>query len=513
MSFRSVRSVGSGAGVLFFFLPLLSPAAASREEWADRDRFPEAYSILTSERIMFPDLEADLPLSIGPERQLFVDDYLISSLENLEREYHSPVKFPGNPLLSGGHFAVLRDPQTGRFRMWKSDAYLESEDGIRWKRPEGAPEEGRLFDPPGQLRGLIQEPKDGLRSKRFLAVLERRPRKKTDDPSGFYLYESPDGVHWKPSFRRAILLRTINPMNPGPFWAKGRGDTSTFRYDPVLGRYIWDGKFNLYLPREKIEQLRIVPDHKPRLRLRTFSESEDLIHWTPPRLYLFPDRNDRRDCQIYGHVGFVYESMWLGLARILHLIPTGWKQVDIQLTFSRDGRHWSRPRRRRPFIPLGGAESWDPDYSGPAFTPPVLVGDELWFYYFGSRNPKRDGKPVTGPWPLKIGLARLRRDGFASLNAGRSPGRVVTRPLTYRGGALFVNVKVERGGRIRAAVLTAEGDPVPGYALEDCVPFSGDTTSGRLKWRTHDRLPGPGRRHFRLLFELLNAKLYSFRVE
>jgi len=497
-------------------LPVLSMVLVCRGtfcgQWPDRDRFPEAYSILTSERIMFPDKEADLPLRIGTERQLFIDDYLIASLSKLTRELHQPVKYPGNPLAPGGHFAVLRDPESGRFRMWQGSLYLESSDGLRWTPPHCLPEGPGVFDPPGTLRGLMCNPEGAEPEWPYLAVLERRPPPSSGEPSGFYLYRSRDGIRWQPAFKQPILSRTINPMNPGPFWAKGAGDTSTFRYDPVLRRYIWDGKFNLYLPKEKIKELGIVPDHKPRLRLRTFSESRDLIHWTPPRLYLYPDRNDQPDCQIYGHVGFVYESMWIGLIRILHVIPEGWKQVDIQLTYSRDGRHWCRPPVRRPFIPLGGPRSWDADYSGPALTPPILVGQELWFYYFGSRNPTRDKKPLSS-WKLAIGLARLRRDGFASLKAGSEPGRVTMRPLTYQGRRLFINARTKSDGWVKAALLTKKGDPVTGYSLREAIPFTGDTTCGCLTWRAHDLLPDPGNDHYRLLFELKNAELFAFWIK
>jgi hypothetical protein len=36
-------------------MPAWTAASERRDAWADRDRFPEAYSILTSDRVMFPD--------------------------------------------------------------------------------------------------------------------------------------------------------------------------------------------------------------------------------------------------------------------------------------------------------------------------------------------------------------------------------------------------------------------------------------------------------------------------
>ena len=154
-------------------------------------------------------------------------------------------------------------------------------------------------------------------------------------PGGFYLFHSVDGLNWEGRPARAIFERTHHMMQPCEFapmgtgrpeefrWdgadffqSRGVGDTSTFRYDPVLKRYVFDGKFNLYIIPEKTKQLDLGMDHKTRLRLRTFSESEDLVHWSPPRFLIFPDRLDPRDRQIYAHVGFVCESMWLGIIQV-----------------------------------------------------------------------------------------------------------------------------------------------------------------------------------------------------
>jgi hypothetical protein len=297
--------------------------------------------------------------------------------------------------------------------------------------------------------------------------------------------------------------------NPDHFQSYGAGDTSTFRYDAVLKRYIFDGKFNLLMPGQKIRELDINTENKPRLRLRTFSESEDLVHWSPPRFMMYPDRYDPRDRQIYAHVGFVYESMWIGLIQSLRC-EIGWKQTDLTLSYSRDGRHWLRPQDRRPFLPLGDEKSWDADYHVSAYTAPIVVGDELFIYFSSSRNADR------GPgekWYQQVGLARLRRDGFASLNAGDAPGRIVTRPLAFAGRSLRVNAEVADGGWIKAAVLTRDSEPVRGYGLDDAVPLARSSLAGPMAWAAGSGLPSPGDDHLRIVFELKNARLYSFWIE
>jgi hypothetical protein len=533
-AFREL-SLYSGAGVLTL-VALATPARAAAPEqsrsWVDRDHFPEAYSILTSDRVMFPDNVSDWPLKIDSTHQLFVDDYLISKIERLTREFHQPTKHEGNPLMPGGYAGVLYDGDKGQFRMWCGLDYLTSSDGIRWTRQDPGPNGNLLRKEGGDLRGFICNPDVAEREGRYKIVLERRYNEKAKEPGGFYLYHSRDGLNWERRPERPILSRTTNMMKPCEFRsmgvgtpsefdrgtanhlrANGVGDTSTFRYDTVLKRYVFDGKLILRFPPEKSKQLGIIHEPgKPHLRLRTFSESEDLIHWSPPRFMMYPDRLDPPDRQIYSHAGFVYESMWIGIIQAMRFQATGWKQVDLRLSYSRDGRHWLRPDDREAFIPLGDADSWEADYSGTAHTAPVRVGEELFFYYFGSRNPERNKDPQRR-WPAFLGLAKLRRDGFASLNAGQQPGQILTRPLAFQGKSLLVNADIADGGWIKAAVLSRDSRPMSGYGLDDAVALTKDTTKGRMGWNSGRGLDPPDDDHLRILFELKNAKLYSFWIE
>jgi hypothetical protein len=46
-------------------------------------------------------MAAEAPLSLSPERQLFVDDHLIAST-TLKRTIHAVEKYPGNPIIVPG---------------------------------------------------------------------------------------------------------------------------------------------------------------------------------------------------------------------------------------------------------------------------------------------------------------------------------------------------------------------------------------------------------------------------
>lgn len=412
---------------------------------------------------------------------------------------------------------VFRDESAGKFRMWYADGkdlqlYAESQDGITWIKPDlglvshAGSTKNNIVLANGYMIGIVRDPSGEKDSSGYTAMVwHTTPHVKQP---GFYVYRSTDGLRWIGDLRRPVLTSTQNP----DLWSSvGMGDTSVFRHDPMLGRYVVDAKFNLYLPVETFKAInKPVENGKNRIRTRTMLESEDLVHWTRPRYILFPDDRDEPDAQIYGHIAFNYESMWLGVVRVLHLQRTGWKQVELELSYSRDGRTWSRPATRRPLIPFGDPDSWEPDYSDVAMSGPLLVGDELWFYYRGSRSNARD---KSASYKMSMGLATLRRDGFVSLNAGSQPGQVTTRPLTFTGRTLFVNADISNDGWVKAAVLSPEGQPVAQLSLEDAIPLTTGTVKGEMAWRSAGRLSPPGDGHVRIAFELKNAKMYSFWVE
>ena len=484
--------------------------------------FPEAYGILSNDRLMYPVDVSNWPLKVDARRQLFVDDYLIASAEGLHREWHQPAKLPENPILEGElpyegtWFVPLvteRDEDTGKFRLWYTvklhyegpggiqmrfpTLYAESDDGIAWRRPklgileyEGSTENNFVIHG-GRIMGLFKDPAAVRPEERYTALVLLEPE--YVEREGYYLYTSPDGLHWTGDRSRCLIPSLQEYAIP----QDGIADTSIFRYDPVLGLYVGDVKF-------------VLPG---KMRCRGQCESKDLVHWTRPRFTLYPDDLDEPDSQVYGNISFVYESMWLGMCRIYHDQRTGYKQVEVEMSMSRDGYHWARPRDRHPFIPFGGPDSWEPDYTDPVHNGPLLVNDELWFYYRGTRSSKRENINNPKDYDMRMGLAKLRRDGFASLNAGETPGTVVTRPLTFSGRSLFLNAEAGADGYVKAAVLSRDGENLESFGLDSSVPLVEDSTADQMRWRAVQELPLLEDGHVRLAFQLKNAKLYSFWIQ
>ena len=236
-------------------------------------------------------------------------------------------------------------------------------------------------------------------------------------------------------------------------------------------------------------------------------ESDDLVHWTRPRMTVYPDSLDDDDTQIYAQNSFCYESMWLGYLRVMHTERTrGYKQTTVELTASRDGRHWYRVGNRHEILPLGSETQWDTDYHDPLWEP-VPVGDELWIYYRSGKLRRNQTRRYD------LGLAKFRRDGFVSLDAGDRPGSVLTRPLSFTGKRLFVNAEVGDGGSISVSVLSRKRQPLAGYTRSDAIAITRGGLAIPVAWKQATGLGLPAGQHVRLRLELKNARLYSFWIE
>src|SRR5262249_24812334 len=133
---------------------------------------------------------------------------------------------------------------------------------------------------------------------------------------------------------------------------------------------------------------------------------------------------------------------------------------------------------RRAFIPVSenhGDWNWGNVQSAGGCC--LVVGDQLWFYVSGRAGVR--GSPASGV--CSTGLATLRRDGFASMDADAAGGTLTTRPVRFRGKHLFVNANAA-AGELRAEVLDASGKALEPFTLANCEPARGDRTLLAVRW-------------------------------
>ena len=58
----------------------------------------------------------------------------------------------------------------------------------------------------------------------------------------------------------------------------------------------------------------------------------------------------------------------------------------------------------------------------------------------------------------------------------------MTRPLQFSGSTLKLNARTRPNGHIRVALCDSSGSILPGYSLEECVPFNGDAVRHEMRW-------------------------------
>ena len=449
-----------------------------------------------------------IPIDVG--RQLFVDDFLIERTD-LRRVYHNAQYVPGNPVLkpdkpwemdtdSQGKAAptampfsdgVWFDPKDNLFKMWcmggyvKTTCYAESRDGITWEKPA-------LDVVPGT--NIVQQVKRDSNVV-WLDLNEKDPQRRfkmveyaLEQKKCLSFYFSPDGIHW-----------TDTGMRSGP-----TGDRSTAFYNPF--RNVWVYSIRAYDP-ATVGRYRRYWEHPDFLAGARWDEGQPPF-WVGADT-LDPQRAElATPCELYNLDAAAYESLLIGPFDIWRGQPQDRaKPNELCIGFSRDGFHWSRPSHEA-FIPVSetpGDWNWANVQSSGGC---CLVVDDLFYFYVSGRLGV-PGSPASGV--CSTGLTTLRRDGFASMEAGETPGVLTTRPLRFSGRYLFVNTAAS-DGELRVEILGEDDKPLGPYTREGCVPVSTDTTRTRVQWQEADSVTDLAGHTIRFRFHLRNGALFSFWV-
>jgi hypothetical protein len=424
--------------------------------------------------------------------------------------------------------------------------HARSDDGIEWSRPALGPAEAEGgarsnlvnlgFEADRKERRLVlcRPDREGAGPARYLALTRVGGRLKP--------LESDDGLSWR-------------------FHEDHPGIPSDDEY-----RLGYDGEGGVFIATVKRGGRHggapfAVPEYG---RTVSVSTSPDGLEWTDPEVAFHADFRERAAgaeaierhladdsllspmfvdpdhswTDVYNMPVFRYEGFYLALPVMFHQCgfwqypgrPDGHNQDGLLwpgLAWSRDLRDWRRPHRREPFIPLSACD--DPaiyDNGAIHACAPVRRGDELWFYYYGSRFShvglallQEAGLAVEGRPNGAVYLAKLRLDGFASYHGGEQPGVILTRPVVVGGSNLRINARAE-GGEIRAELRDAEtGRVIPGFSMGDLGPTRSqrtcalrDAQRGNLLVRLRGRgvvMRGGGRRCRSVARTLLSVRRKS----
>ncbi|MCX6623912.1 MAG: glycosyl hydrolase family 32, partial [Acidobacteria bacterium] len=312
------------------------------------------------------------------------------------------------------------------------------------------------------------------------------------------LYSSPDGIHWKQEVENSPPAADRTTVFWNPFrkvWVVSLRDHTAGTITVVDGRG------------------RKAPGDSA--RFRSYREAPDLaaaLNWKPADVlpWVGADRLDPSRVELnvrpelYNLDVAAYESVLVGLFSVWRGQPDArGKPNDIVLGYSRDGFHWDRPSRR-PFLPVSERkDDWNwanVQSAGGGF---LVVGDRLFFYVSGRKGANGE---IRG-----TGLATLRRDGFASMDAGDAGGTLTTRPVRFRGSHLFVNVD-SVSGALAVELLDSRGHVILPFSKANSVPMHLDSTLEEVRWKGGSDLSSVAGTVVRVRFHLRSGRLYSFWV-
>ena len=441
----------------------LSPPAAAQKKESRTDkeggellyngiRLPEVWPPRkipsTREPIPIPYLKTPpkiIPIDVG--RQLFVDDFLIEQT-TLRRTFHAGKYHAANPILRPDQLwekrlpenekdkhgepwaatvfgdGVWYDPADKLFKMFYMGGFVystclaTSQDGIHWKKPEL-----NVVEPGTNI--VIRHRRDSTSVWLDHDAADPARRYKNFASEWYpgrdhrvHLRFSADGITWsEPVFISQVV-----------------GDRTSALYNPFRKVWVWNLR-SYWAPN--------------RARSRAYEENPDPIALLQSKgsgvAWLRSDRLDPAlvqggsqisedisaqvkgpDVELYSFEAVAYESLMLGsFSHIRGVKPDGTKSYDVSLGFSRDGFHFDRPNRS-PFLPNSERDNdWNWGLQASAGGVCLVVGDKLHFYSCG-RAPTPGGIAGVerGARIYRTGLATLRRDGFASMDAGRwtTPG-------------------------------------------------------------------------------------------
>jgi hypothetical protein len=474
---------------------------------------------------------ADL-IMLKNRRELFVDDFLVQEVSQLESRLGTPLRADTALKLDrpwegrwGAYVSVVSDGR--KFQMYYRGGfgakenqdltcYAESRDGIIWDRPilglfpvNGNRENNVILglgEPTWATHNfsVFYDARSGVPAdERYKAVGggagNTRLLKFSGLVRGLYRFASADGIRWR--------------RLPG---------------EPLFTDYALDSQNILtWLPEEQCFAIYLrtwTGDQKGvkfaynSVRTIARSVSKDFITWTEPErmtfdqggienLYTNTTQPYFRAPQILISMPFrfvserrvlddetlrqydIEKSMWMGVS-------------DAIFMSSRGGTQFQRKFMESFVRPGMDPSSWAARSNMPAYGVIQTGPAEMSFFIvrgYSSNQPRID-------------RMAMRLDGFASLHAGFRPGFMITKPVKIDGARVSLNLSTSASGFAKVVVLDEVGNEISGFGAHEAKEVVGDAIDIAAAWRNSPRLEELKGRTVRLKFILLDADLFSFAV-
>ena len=492
-------------------------------------------------------------IAIGTRREVCWDEALIDTAENIRVQMHTP-EYRGEvmkwdaPWEGSGAGCLSLIPEGELLRMYYIGAAMdvdaagneytragvmccaESTDGVHFTRSDinergfcGIAHNNLLPTPDGVSLAIFRDTNPACpENERFKALCGEFAGKH----DSLWLFVSADGIHFE---KKRILISdgAFDSLNI-VFWDRHTQQYFLY-YRGYHGEQTDGDKPLAWTTPPKIETeedleiaahcLGLVRD----IRVRT---SPDLISWSEPRRLQYGTCDDlemyTNNIQKYyraPHMFIGFPMRYIDRYKDAHNYPLlpDWKHrqelirkwprvgtamTDAAVMTSRDGVNFRRTEEAFLTSRTDWGFTWyygDGEMAcGMAQTPSAVPGapDEISLY------------AGVGYRSRAVSLCRwaVRLDGFFSWRCDYIPGRIVTKPLTFAGDALFINFATSAFGGVRIRLLDEDGEPIPGY--DSGVHFGDDVERPVDFEKPLAALAG---KPVRMEFTMRDADLYSFK--
>ena len=451
------------------------------------------------------------PIALGSRLELFTDQFLVDTLDGVSLQLHPPT--PAETALAFdkpwegefcGYVTVLKDGPL--YRLYyrgrpdegadgsdvEATCYAESKDGIHFDKPNLG-----LFEVKGTRDNNVILHRYEPLSHNFAPFMDTRP---DVDPAqrykalggisttGLVAFVSPDGIHWQKLRDDAVIKQGALDSQNVAFWSE-----SEKQYVCYLRTF------------------------DPNTKVRTVSRctSSDFATWTdiapmefggtpPEHLYTNQTTPYFRAPHIYIAIAARFEPGRRVVSEEMMKQMGGDSKYsgdcsDAVLLTTRGGMHYDRTFMEGFIRPGIGLNNWTSRTNYPA-RGVVPTGDSEMSMYV-QRN--------YGQKSHHVQRLVMRTDGFASVHAAYGGGTMTTKPLTFGGKKLVINVSTSAAGSVWVALLHADGSPIRGFAREDCDEIVGDEIARTVTWKGNADVSSLAGTPVRLCVSLKDADVYS----
>jgi hypothetical protein len=482
------------------------------------------------------------PHALGRNKHLFIDDWLTSESQNVTLRVNEPQRMglamiADKPWERGGltsYANVLWDPQAREYRMYYVPivirpqtrwciAMATSKDGITWDKPDLG-----VIERDGSKKNniVIEDQREGTVLIDPNAPPERRYAFLSTDSQGAWLFTSPDGIRFQK--KPEMLSKHHSDSQISTFW-----DDQRKKY--VHCFKIAEGERGQWYKSPDVKIGRNIQAQQTESMMRSTARIETATMdevWNQPFLLILarddgdPPGTDlyTNSCQKYALAPDVYVAFptpyyhynhpnrkYLNEPALNIRGKTNDGAIDTQLATSRDGITWTR--HRATYVPMHHEEGLDLKINM-IFPGMLYHQDRIDQFYAGysfthgdtNARERLEGKQLGGY--LRVSQ---RVDGFMSADFAYGGGRLVTRPFTFDGNRLYLNLNTSASGEGRVAILDASGRPLEGFTIDDCRFINGDYLHAPAQWSNAADVGALAGKPVRLAFEMRGAKLYSFQ--